>query len=299
MHAVVSNRAVRGGVRGRRARWVAAALAVAALTGGASLADTTPAAADQAPVAAPSAEPPLTCPSVACHRAVQGLDKPWDTAFDSSGGTMYVTDEANGGSLWKVDTATGTKSEEPVTTGIGQAQIVLADDETGYFVDFRSDKLWRVEPATGKRHEVATLANPNDLALDGQGNAYIATGEGSNALYKVDLKAAEAKTARGEKFTDRELSVVTTSEGNLYAVALDGQGSAYVVNRGSRLDKVNLTTGRKATVTDKLNNPSGVALDGHGHAYISTSDGGLYRVELAGGADRTPHQAVTGLGSAR
>ncbi|MFF3341352.1 hypothetical protein [Streptomyces flavidovirens] len=291
MHAVVSSRAVRGGVRGRRARWVTAALAVAALTSGASVAVAAPAAAAQAPEA--SAQDPLHCPSAACSRAARNMGQPSDTALDSTGKTLYVADDSGAGTLWKVDAATGKKSEDPVATGIGSAEIALADDHTAYLADFNSDKLWRVNLDTGQKHEITTVKNPESMVLDGHGHAYVASGAGSYTLYRIDLTEEEMPE-------DQRKQIVTDRVGDLTGLALDGQGNAYVTDfTGGILYKVSQATGRKTKIAD-VPRANYIALDGHGHAYLTsrTEDGVLYRVDLTKEpGTATAEKVVTGLGN--
>ncbi|MEV8312467.1 hypothetical protein AB0P36_35640 [Streptomyces flavidovirens] len=285
MHAMAFSRAARGGVRGRRARWVAAALAAATLTPLGGMSATAAPAAPPDGEAASASVPVRTCPSASCRRIATGTGEPGSVAEDSTGKTLYVFDRSGSGSLWKVDTATGTKDPNPIATGLGHSDVVLADDHTAYLADYNDDHLWRVNLATGEKTKVADLLNPDGLALDGQGYAYVATAQANKTVYKVNLT-----TGKKEE--------VVVAPGSLSGLALDGRGGAYTFDFDNKvMYRVDLRTGDLTTVAKNLPaGTNGLALDGVGNLYAADYDNGigiLNRIRLSDGA---VERAATGLG---
>ncbi|MGW0565431.1 Vgb family protein [Streptomyces sp. NPDC003016] len=283
MQAMVFSRAARGGAQGRRARWVAAALAAAALSPlGGMPATAAPAAPSEGDTASPSVAV-RSCPSASCRRIATGTGEPVSAAEDSTGKTLYVFDRSGSGSLWRVDTATRTKDPDPVATGLGHADIALADDRTAYLADYNDDHLWRVNLETGEKTKVADLLNPNGLALDGQGHAYVATAQANKTVYKVNLTTGEKEE-------------VVVAPGSLSGMALDGNGGAYTFDFDHHvIYRVDLRTGDLTTVARNLPAGSGaLALDGAGNLYTADRDNGiLNRIRLS---DGTVTKAATGLG---
>ncbi|MGW0315714.1 Vgb family protein [Streptomyces flavidovirens] len=269
MHAVVSSRAARGGVRGRRARWIASALAVAALTSGTGL--TAGASAHAVPGNNPLlVEEPLDCPSAGCEQVARFLKAPHGVALDSEGNAYVIT----GSGLVKVDRSTG--KTEVVATGLGKAPLGVALDGQGhaYVPDFDSGSLRKVDLATGKSTPVAGgLGKPHQVALDGAGRAYVTDKEG-NTLWEVNLATGRTRQ-------------VSTGIGSPLGVALDGKGTAYVsaYNEG-KIYAVSLRTGRKRPVAEGLKNPEAIAVGSTGKLYVADHSGAgqLWSVDPANGS---------------
>ncbi|WP_228978396.1 hypothetical protein [Streptomyces sp. DH12] len=268
--------------------------AVAVVLLGAALAGAAGATASAAPAAAPGlapaspvvaeVDPPLSCPSAACRRVSTELGSPRAAALNSTGEWLYVIDEAKD-ALFRVNTRTGVREKDPITTGVGSA-IRLADDRTAYNVAYGPDKLWRIDLETGRKTEVATLLNPIDLALDGKGKAYVVTQQGSRALLEVDLATGKA-------------SEIFVADRELVSVVLDGKGNAYVTEAdGGGLYRVSLETGRKMKIADGVGSNFLLRMDRAGRIYgvYNLQGGSLWRIDPSKPAPVTPETLVTGLG---
>uniref|UniRef100_UPI003F7CF2ED Vgb family protein n=1 Tax=Streptomyces flavofungini TaxID=68200 RepID=UPI003F7CF2ED len=269
-------------VRGRRGRWVAAGVAVAALSCGSGLtAGAAAALTSEAPGGAPAVvEDPIDCPSAGCRKVSEQLSQGFGVALDDAGHAFV----ADGGSdrLMDVDLATGRASE--VATGL-PGTIVVALDGQGhaYSTDSTNGKLWKVDLATGKKTEVGSgLGSAHSAALDGQGLAYV-TDYNGDKLFEVDLGT-------------HKTSEVTAGLDNPHGLALDGKGTAYVAATSvSKLYAVNLHTGQKRTVSEGLTGVAGVALTGKGTAYTTGRDGLLREVNLTDGTSRTVARKKDGM----
>src|SRR5262249_19621476 len=102
------------------------------------------------------------------------------------------------------------------------------------------------------------LKSPAGLAVDRQGNVYIADG-GNNAIY--------AWIASTQQFT----SPVTFGLNNPQGVAVSATGIVYIADGGhNAIKEWNPSTGQLSTlVSSGLNDPQGVAVDAAGNVYIA------------------------------
>jgi hypothetical protein len=252
--------------------------ALAAMTvAGIALSGAAPAyAADDAAPAA--ADTSVSCPSAECRSVFDRTDAT-DGEVDSTGRNLYVTDSTTG-ALYRKNLDTG--QTKTVATGLGY-KTVLADDNTAYNVAYGDDQVRRIDLTTGKVDVVTTLPNPTDIELDGKGNAYISTAQGSHKLYRLNLAT-------------KQTTVVADGSYYMYGVALDGKGHAYVseLGDGGHLYEVDLSDNTKREI------PGGAYSDffisDSGQAYgIRSGVGELHRINLA---DGTTEKVATGLGSA-
>ena len=240
------------------------------------------------------------------------LNFPYDVAVDASG-NLYITDR-NNHRIRKVD-STGTITTIAGTgeRGFGgdggpaiQAQLDapygVAVDGAGnlYIADLANHRIRKVDSTgtittiagTGERGFggdggpaiQAQLDAPTGVAVDGEGNLYIADRDNSR-IRKVDSIGTITTIAGGGGFGE-DGGPATQARLNLpYGVAVDSAGNLYIADTNNdRIRKVDsagtITTiagtgeqgfggdGGPATQA-RLNYPYGVAVDGAGNLYIA------------------------------
>ena len=188
------------------------------------------------------------------------LRNPSGVAVDGAG-NLYIADTVNH-RIRKVD-STGT-----ITTVAGTGQYGFGGDGG---------------PATAVR-----LAYPDDVAVDGAGNLYIAESS-DDRVRKVDSTGTITTIAGTGRFGFRGDGgpAVKADLFNPSGVAVDGAGNLYIADVSNhRIRKVDSTgtittiagTGERGfsgdggpAVEAKLYNPRGVAVDGAGNLYIAES----------------------------
>lgn len=100
------------------------------------------------------------------------------------------------------------------------------------------------------------LNNPKGVAVDGQGNLYIAD-TGNNVIKKASPGAQQAV-------------VLSSAQNNPGAVAVDGQGNVYIADSGNHaIEELSSANQQLTTLISGLSNPSGIAVDGQGNVYFS------------------------------
>ena len=189
------------------------------------------------------------------------LNLPYGVAVDEAG-NVYIADSGNH-RIRKVDSA-----GKIITTFAGTG--VRGDDGDG-------------ELAVN-----ATLNLPTGVAVDSDGNVYIAD-SGNKRIRKVDSEGGIITTFAGTGVFgfsgDGELAVNATL--NLpTGVAVDSDGNVYIADSGNdRIRKVDYVTGIITTIAGtgvrgfsgdddpaaaaQLSDPTGVAVDGEGNVYIA------------------------------
>ena len=167
------------------------------------------------------------------------LNHPEGVAVDAQG-NLYIADTDNN-AIRKVDTH-GT-----ITTVVGPPELhpaVVADLSNQWATMANSRVAAKTEPHPAV---VADLSNPTGIAVDAQGNLYIAD-TGNNAIRKVDTHGA-----------------ITTIVG---------------------------PSGRNPAVVATLNRPSSVAVDAQGIYITDTGDNQIIRVRFSGDGRTAPTFSV-------
>src|ERR1039457_1389444 len=100
------------------------------------------------------------------------------------------------------------------------------------------------------------LNNPQGVAVDGQGNLYVA--DTANSVIK-EWSSSTQQTV-----------VLSSGVNNPSAVAVDGYGNVYIADSGNHaIEKFSAANQQLTTLVSGLSNPSGVAVDGQGNVYFS------------------------------
>ena len=244
-------------------------------------------------------------------------------------GNVYIADSGNR-RIRRVDLA-GTISSfagtgEPGFSGDGgPASAARLDFPTGvavdgegnvYIADSGNRRIRRVDLAgtissfagtgepgfsgDGGPASAARLGNPWNVAVDGEGNVYIAD-SGNRRIRRVDLAGTISSFAgTGEPGFSGDGGPASAARlGNPWNVAVDGEGNVYIADSGNRrIRRVDLAgtissfagigepgfsgDGGPASAA-RLGYPEGIAVDGAGNVYIAdSSNRRIRRVDLAG-----------------
>ncbi len=222
-----------------------------------------------------------------------GLDYPTDICTDSLG-NLYIADSGHN-VVRKVDAATGI-----ITTIAGNRTYGFSGD--------------------GGTAIQASLKHPEEIALDSQGNLYIAD-IGNHRVRKVDAATGIITTIAGngdDGFSgDGDLAVYASLD-FARGIAVDDQGNLYIADNGTpRIRKVDAITGIITTIAGKngqgfggdggpavdalLSYSTDVCIDASGNLYIT--DVGNHRIrKISGIAAPAPpaaevHNPNTGTGA--
>ena len=203
------------------------------------------------------------------------LNEPVALAMDRNG-KLYIADQTNN-RVRMIDTKTGV-----IVT-------VAGTGEAGYSGD--------AMPATE-----ASLAGPSGLALDEEGNLFIADTFNSR-IRRVDVQSGNIETVVGDGQEFRyqpgqpEMPQESMSIARPYGIALDGQGGLLITDSDNHLlrrwdlqAKQMMTTAGtgqaqfagddKPATASSLNFPFGVAVDGKGN--IAVADTFNHRIRMIG-----------------
>ncbi len=249
------------------------------------------------------------------------LDGPHGVAFDAAG-NLYIAD-AWSKRIRKVDAGTGIISTiagtgersyggdgGPATEAHLHHPRGVAIDGAGnvYIADADNHRIRKVDADTGTISTIAgngewgyggdggpateaILDEPHGVALDGDGNIYIAD-LGNARIRKVDADTGTISTIAGNGERDYDGDGGPATEAQLdgpQGVAFDAAGNLYIADAWSkRIRKVDAGTGIISTIAGTgersyggdggpateahLHHPRGVAIDGAGNVYIADAD---------------------------
>ncbi len=212
--------------------------------------------------------------------AIRAGMNPGGLAVDPAG-NLYLADTGNH-RVRRLDAATGV-----VTTVAGTGDAGFSGDGS---------------PAT-----LAQLDGPTGVAIDKDGNLYIADGtrDGKNRIRRIDGLTGFIETVAGngsQGFSGDGGPAALAQFSSLGGLATDASGNLYIAdNFNNRVRMVSAATGIITTVAGngvagflgdggpaidaRLNNPLSVALDSAGNLYIA--DSGNYRIRKVTLASRT------------
>jgi sugar lactone lactonase YvrE len=238
-------------------------------------------------------------------------------------GSIYIADLRNG-RIRKVDPqgaiATIAGTEPGATSGdggnslaaqLGSAYGVAVDHEGNVYV---GDRLAATIRKIGRDHIItrfagtgtpgysgdngpaadAQLKGPNDIAIDAQGNVYIAD-SGNHRVRVVDRTGKITTVAGGEKGYSGDGGPASSAQLNApSAICLDAQGALYICDFGNHAVRKIMPDGKISTVAGtgkpgfardggpatkaQLFQPCGVAVDKQGQVYIADSVNNRIRV---------------------
>lgn len=261
------------------------------------------------------------------------LNNPFDVAFDARG-NLYLSDTFNH-RIRRVDARTGV-----ITTIAGTGQkgfsgdggpatqarldepygVVVASDGTVYFADRLNGRVRRVDGQTGVITTVAGdgsgkfhgdggpaaeagLVEPNGVALDGQGNLYIADVAG-HRIRRVRLETGQIATFSGSGKPQHSGDGGPASEASIHgarAVEVGPDGTVYILEReGNTLRAVDFASGRIRTIAGTgakgfqgdggpataatFHGPKELAVDGKGNVFIvDTENHAIRRLDAQSG----------------
>ena len=240
------------------------------------------------------------------------------TDVDETPITAIVTNVAGTGDFGFMD-GQGANAAFAGITGIdiaGNGQLLVADRGNNRIRRVTSDGIVTTEAGTGSAGRAngpsgeATFDDPTGVAVDGQGNIYIA--DLQNQMIRKIASDGEVTIVAGTGVVgsdDGDVSVATFS--SPWDIVIDADGNLLVSDGGNHsIRKINLTTNQVTTVAGRgiagfedgpgdmarFNNPRGLALDASGNLYVADlSNDRIRRVDPAGNVTTFVGSGVNGL----
>ena len=202
-------------------------------------------------------------PCLVGYDLVTGLGSPVAnqvvTLTDATSGSLYVGDQ--NGKITKI-----SASGVPSTTQIPMTYALSsATDAKGniYLGDAASGRILRINSTTGGystyySNSSNTIGKPSGLALDPQGNLFVAD-SAANKIVKIATNG-----------TSSTLSLTGQALKSPAGLGFDGAGNLYVANNGNN-SILKIGTNRVATTfaSSFLNKPFGLAVNASGSIYVS------------------------------
>ncbi|MBN8884747.1 MAG: Ig-like domain repeat protein [Rudaea sp.] len=243
------------------------------------------------------------------------LASPWGVAVDSAGSTVYVADRFNqrirkiaGGTITTIaGSGTGGVSGDGGLATAAQLYwphgVVVDAAGNLYVADTYNHRIRKVTAADGK---IATIAGssfgfagdggaataaklnyPQNLAIDGAGNIYIAD-YFNYRVRKIDAASGKVSTLAGngtQGYAGDGGAATSAQLGDYLHVAADAAGNLYISDANNHRIRKVATDGTISTVAGngvkgfggdggpavaaKMDSPNGIALDNAGNLYIA------------------------------
>jgi sugar lactone lactonase YvrE len=199
----------------------------------------------------------------ACYLNI--LFKPTLPGLRQGGALVMTTGGTTMGTNYIEGIGTGAEvafdSATPVTVGSGTTPQGIAADPSGviYVADKTSNSVLRYASATATTPTslITGLLSPTQVAVDGEGNVYVAdTGNNRIAVYNATTTA---------------VSYITGGYSAPQGVIVDGFGSIFVSDTGNNRVVRITSTGAVSVVTSALSTPTQLALDSNGNVYVVNS----------------------------
>jgi sugar lactone lactonase YvrE len=186
--------------------------------------------------------------------------------------------------------------------------VAVDESRNVYFTDFDNNRVRMISSSTGLVTTVvgtgeagyngdgfssssATLTNPVGVALDGQGNLYVAD-SGNHRVRRVDLSSLEISTIAGTDqigYNGDDIAATSATLNSPHSIAFDPVGNIYFTDRlNNRIRKINSETGVISTVAGTgvagyssndvvatsamLHLPRGIAFDESANLYIEDGE---------------------------
>jgi sugar lactone lactonase YvrE len=186
--------------------------------------------------------------------------------------------------------------------------VAVDESRNVYFTDFDNNRVRMISSSTGLVTTVvgtgeagyngdgfssssATLTNPVGVALDGQGNLYVAD-SGNHRVRRVDLSSLEISTVAGTDqigYNGDDIAATSATLNSPHSIAFDPVGNIYFTDRlNHRIRKINSETGVISTVAGTgvagyssndvvatsamLHLPRGIAFDESANLYIEDGE---------------------------
>jgi sugar lactone lactonase YvrE len=239
------------------------------------------------------------------------FDGPQGLTFNPTTGLIYVTDAYN--NAIRTLTTTGTSrtltnrtlgyQDGPLATALFYGARGMTVDAQGnvYVADQGNNNIRKITPAgvvstysgngtagyvdgTGS---VVRFNTPQDIAIDAQGNAYVAD-RNNNSIRKI-TPTGSVSTFAGNSLPGLNDNTGTLAEFNYpSAVAVDAQSNVYVADaRNKAIRKITpagvVTTLAGGTLYPNIiGTPSGIAVDAQGNVFISEQSGRILEITAAG-----------------